>query len=114
MFKDLQSFESAAVSELIHIAESIDSQVDAIGAESVELHDGVLQLEFAKGTFVVNKHGASGQIWYSSPISPPAYFDPVSGPNVSEVSWYSRRLRKSLREKFAADILVISGHRVGI
>jgi len=104
-FKNVQEFESAAIKELSQIANSIDSQMEAIDAESVELHEGVLQVDFPKGTFVVNKHSASGQIWYSSPISPPAYFDPENG-------WISKKLSMSLRDKFSKDIFDLTGHRV--
>lgn len=107
MFANLQQFESAATKELSVIAESLDFQMEAIDAESVELHDGVLQVDFENGTFVVNKHSASGQIWYSSPISPPAYFDPGE-----DDKWISKKLGQSLREKFSSDILKLTRHIV--
>ena len=95
-------FESLANTELETIADLVDSQIcdndDVDG--SVELHEGVLTIDFlapAKGTFVVNKHTASRQIWYSSPVSQPAYFDADSG-------WYSKRLGMVLRSKLALDV----------
>ena len=95
-------FESLAKSELESIADLVDSQVsDNENVDgSCELHEGVLTIDFvspAKGTFVVNKHTASRQIWYSSPVSQPAYFDADSG-------WYSKRLGMGLRSKLALDV----------
>ena len=102
------SFESAAMAELHAIAEAVDSQIDAVGAEAVEFHEGVLSVEFPNGTFVLNKHAASGQIWYSSPVSAPAYFDR------RPTGWISSKLGLSLRDKFSNDILTLTGHRVGL
>ena len=92
-----------ATAELESIADLVDTQIsdntDVDG--SVELHEGVLTIDFlspGRGTFVVNKHTASRQIWYSSPVSQPAYFD-------ADSNWTSKRLGgMNLRSKLALDI----------
>ena len=103
------AFESAAYTELQHIADSADSQIDNLGAEAVEIHEGVLSIEFPRGTFVINKHGASKQIWYSSPVSQPAYFDAMTD---SGKKWWSIRLQMDLRTKLAKDINTLTGKRI--
>ena len=99
-------FESLAVEELEYINESRDSQIDNLPDNDVtcELHDGVLTIEFPKGmTFVLNKHSASKQIWYSSPVSKPAYFDPPG--------WVSEKLGgMTLRQKLKKDISTLVGN----
>ena len=104
-------FETAAVRELSDIANILDNRADDIGIDSVDLQEGVLVVEFPNGTFIINKHQASRQIWYSSPVSPPAYFDPVLNNNKEE--WWSPRLRQDLRAKLYVDIRKLSGHSVG-
>lgn len=102
-------FDSLALGELQHLADLVDTSSDSIDAENVEIHEGVLTIEFPKGTFVLNKHGASKQIWYSSPVSPPAYFEPLTD---TGKKWWSLRLQMNLRDKLSSDILRLTGHRV--
>jgi frataxin-like iron-binding protein CyaY len=94
-------FESLAVKELTDLAHSIETEADKIGVDSVDLHEGVLSLEFPNGVFVLNRHLASRQIWYSSPVSPPAYFDLLQDKNNI---WWSARLNMTLRSKLSLDI----------
>ena len=96
-------FEILANKELETVADSVDSQIgdNSDLDASVELHEGVLTIDFSgpkNGTFVINKHTASRQIWYSSPVSSPAYFDPVDS------EWISKRLGMSLRNKLVVDV----------
>jgi frataxin-like iron-binding protein CyaY len=98
---DESLFESLALRELQTIADSLDSRFDALGCEAVDLHEGVLSVEFPGGTFVINKHSASGQIWYSSPVSPPRYFEAETD---AGRKWWSIRGGESLREKFSQDL----------
>ena len=104
-------FEILASRELQSIADNLDSQIEDIGGDSVELLDGVLTIDLpcphnGGRTFVINKHFASMQIWYSSPVSPPAYFDP------NGERWWSKKLGLTLREKLARDLKKISGVEV--
>jgi len=96
-------FESLATAELESIADLVDAQIsdkETVDG-SVELHDGVMTLDFCspeKGTFVINKHTASQQIWYSSPVSAPAYF------SIANSDWVSKRLGMNLRSKLTLDV----------
>jgi frataxin-like iron-binding protein CyaY len=101
-------FESAAMKELAEIADAVDGRVEDIGADSVDFHEGVLTIEFPKGTFVINKHQASRQIWFSSPVSVPGYFD-LYKQNGTGVLWWSSRLETTLRSKLSVDIHSLSG-----
>lgn len=104
-------FERRSIRELVSISELIESQMESVGAESVDLHEGVLSLEFPKGTFVLNKHCASRQIWYSSPVSQPAYFDAL---NREGKSWWSERLQADLRDTLGKDIQSLTGKKVSL
>ena len=67
-----QAFESMADSLL----ESLEEEI-----EDAELQGGVLTVEADAGTWVVNKHAPTRQIWLSSPKSGARHyaFDPPSG-----------------------------------
>jgi frataxin len=58
-----QVFESAADSLLESLEEAIGAHVDA------ELQGGVLTVQAGAGTWIVNKHAPTRQIWLSSPKS---------------------------------------------
>ena len=58
-----QAFESLADSLLETLEEAIGAHADA------ELQGGVLTVEAGAGTWVVNKHAPTRQIWLSSPKS---------------------------------------------
>jgi frataxin len=53
---------------------------EGIGGDT-ELHGGVLTVEAEAGTWVVNKHGPTRQIWLSSPLSGARHYtyDTASG-----------------------------------
>lgn len=60
----------------------LETLEEAIGAESdAELQGGVLTIEGDAGTWVVNKHAPTRQIWLSSPKSGARHyaFDAASG-----------------------------------
>ena len=58
-----QAFESLANGLLESLEEAIGAHVDA------ERQGGVLTVQAGAGTWVVNKHAATRQIWLSSPKS---------------------------------------------
>jgi frataxin-like iron-binding protein CyaY len=110
---DESKFELIASKELEHIHESIDDSDSKIFDEvTCELHDGVLTIECPRtlgggGTFVLNKHSASRQIWYSSPVSSPAYFDPPD--------WISKKLGGvTLRQKLGNDLSILFNQNISI
>ena len=69
------AFENLADCLLEALEEEIGDHADA------ELQGGVLTVEGEAGTWVVNKHAPTGQIWLSSPKSGARHyaFDPASG-----------------------------------
>jgi frataxin-like iron-binding protein CyaY len=99
-------FEARSLQELHSIGELIESQTDSIDFESIDFHEGVLSIEFQNGTFVLNKHGASKQIWYSSPVSAPAYFEALT---TSGKTWWSIKLQMDLRRKLRKDVFTLTG-----
>jgi frataxin len=70
-----QAFESLADSLLAALEEGIGAEADA------ERQGGVLTIDGDDGTWVVNKHAPSRQIWLSSPKSGARHyaFDAASG-----------------------------------
>jgi frataxin len=69
------AFETLADSLLDTLEEGIGAQVDA------ERQGGVLTIDGDQGTWVVNKHAPTQQIWLSSPTSGARHyaFDAASG-----------------------------------
>jgi frataxin len=70
-----QAFESLADSLLAALEEGIGAEADA------ERQGGVLTIDGDDGTWVVNKHAPTRQIWLSSPKSGARHysFDATSG-----------------------------------
>ncbi|KAF0100016.1 MAG: hypothetical protein FD144_3537 [Rhodospirillaceae bacterium] len=56
-------FETLADSLLATLEEALGDHVDA------ELQEGILTVEGDAGTWIVNKHAPTRQIWLSSPVS---------------------------------------------
>lgn len=69
------SFENLADSLLEALEEAIGEHADA------ELQGGILTVEGPEGTWIVNKHAPTRQIWLSSPVSGARHyaFEAVSG-----------------------------------
>ncbi len=69
------AFETLADSLLATLEEALGDHVDA------ELQGGILTVEADAGTWIVNKHAPTGQIWLSSPISGARHyaFDAAAG-----------------------------------
>ncbi len=65
------------------------------------LHEGVLKIQFTDGTFIINKHALTKQLWYSSPVIGPAYFDALT---TSGRRWYSLKLERDVFDQFALDV----------
>ena len=99
-------FDSLAEKELHKISELVEERSEKIDLDSLEFNEGVVTIAFNSGVFVLNKHSASRQIWYSSPVSSPAYFELLGG---NGQPWWSSRVGMTLREKLKADILKLTG-----
>lgn len=57
------AFETLADSLLATLEEALADHVDA------ELQGGILTVEGDEGTWIVNKHAPTQQVWLSSPVS---------------------------------------------
>ena len=69
-----QNFLTISDQYLENLAESIE-KADKDVLLNIEYHDGVLEIESdKKGVYVINRHGASKKIWFSSPFSGADYF----------------------------------------
>lgn len=83
------------------------------GAETSEaessLHEGVLRVAFPEGEFVLNKHSITKQIWYSSPVIGPAYFEALT---VANRRWYSLKLEMDVFEQFALDVKKLTNMKI--
>eukprot|EP00747_Dinoflagellata_sp_TGD_P185754 gnl/TRDRNA2_/TRDRNA2_42459_c0_seq2.p1 gnl/TRDRNA2_/TRDRNA2_42459_c0~~gnl/TRDRNA2_/TRDRNA2_42459_c0_seq2.p1 ORF type:complete len:188 (+),score=18.46 gnl/TRDRNA2_/TRDRNA2_42459_c0_seq2:25-564(+) len=73
---------------------SLHDVIDAADLDSVE--DIGLQ---DRGTFVINKHYVTRQIWYASPISGALYFDPRE-----DGTWFSEGKGKELLDVLSSDL----------
>jgi frataxin len=89
-----QAFETMADSLLEHLEEAIGAHVDA------ELRGGVLNVQAGAGTWLVNKHAPTRQIWLSSPKSGAHHyaFEAASG------LWQDTRSGPDLLATLAAEL----------
>lgn len=73
---DESRFHELADSTLMCLHDIIDAAaLDCV--DDISLEDGVLTVDILDGgSFVINKHYATKQIWYASPVSGALYFSP--------------------------------------
>ena len=64
------NFEKVAEEELERIFEILEKDEDL----EVNLAEGVLTIKALNGDYAINKHMATNQIWFSSPVSSLKYF----------------------------------------
>lgn len=90
------AFETLADSLLATLEEALGEHVDA------ELQGGILTVEGDAGTWIVNKHAPTRQIWLSSPVSGARHyaFDAAAG------QWLDTR--------GGGDLLVALGDELGV
>lgn len=62
---------------LIFIADTIET-CDNSGNIDIDCNDAILNIKTNKGTFVINRHSATMQIWLASPISGPYHFSYIN------------------------------------
>jgi len=74
MALDDSAFEKVAMETLEDLMDAIDEGLgDCL---DVDLNGGILTIELDDGgQYILNKHGASHQIWMSSPVSGATHFD---------------------------------------
>lgn len=90
------AFETLADSLLATLEEALGEHVDA------ELQGGILTVQGDAGTWIVNKHAPTRQIWLSSPLSGARHyaFDAAAG------RWLDTR--------GGGDLLVVLGDELGV
>ncbi|KFH07721.1 iron donor protein CyaY protein [Toxoplasma gondii MAS] len=76
------------------------------GVEDIDYREGVLQITCRGGrTLVINKHYATKQIWYASPISGGDYFDySANSSSGCPASWRSARSGRTLGEVLSTEL----------
>lgn len=85
------------------IAGLLDRIEAALGEADAELRDGILTVELPDGgTFVINKHAPSREIWLSSPKSGAWHF----GWNEAQDAWVSTRGPETLHGVLSADLAI--------
>ena len=98
-------FESEAGRALERIFEAIETATDADSS----LNEGVLHIEFPDGTFIINKHTLTKQLWYSSPVIGPAYFEALT---VSGRRWFSLKLDRDVYDQLALDVKKLANIKI--
>mmetsp|Transcript_125323 Transcript_125323/g.360019 ORF Transcript_125323/g.360019 Transcript_125323/m.360019 type:complete len:195 (-) Transcript_125323:56-640(-) len=93
-------FHERADVALQHLHDTLDgAELDDI--DDISLEDGVLSVKLAEGgAFVINKHFATRQIWYASPVSGALYFSAASAGG-----WVAESRGESLEDVFTADLV---------
>ena len=88
--------------ESVAVLESILEVLERSSPDSLNvLNEGVLKVEFDHGTFIINKHSVTQQLWYSSPIIGPGYFEALTS---SGLRWYSLKLEADVYTQFKNDV----------
>mmetsp|Transcript_64531 Transcript_64531/g.120087 ORF Transcript_64531/g.120087 Transcript_64531/m.120087 type:complete len:183 (-) Transcript_64531:27-575(-) len=96
--------------EYHHLADKtltcLHDTLDAAELESLDdiaLDDGVLKVQLASGdTFIINKHFATKQVWYASPVSGALYFSPDA-----EHGWFCAAAEGDLVSIFRKDLVQV-------
>ena len=92
-------FEARAGDTLARLMDRIE---DAAGdAAEVDLEDGVLTVELESGgSYLLNRHAPSGELWLSSPVSGAGHF----AWNAEAQSWRDRRGGGDLVERLEREL----------
>lgn len=90
------AFETLADSLLATLEEALGDHVDA------ELQGGILTVEGGEGTWIVNKHAPTQQIWLSSPLSGARHYA------------YDAGLGQWQDTRGGADLLTVLGDELGV
>jgi frataxin-like iron-binding protein CyaY len=105
---DQSKFETEAIQVLERTMALVENSIDE--AES-SLNEGVLKIDLTEGSFVLNKHSVTRQIWYSSPVIGPAYFEALTN---SGKKWYSLKQKKDLLTQLSDDVKKLTGFKIKI
>jgi len=92
------AFETLADSLLATLEETLGDHVDA------ELQGGILTVEGDAGTWIVNKHAPTRQIWVSSPVSGARHYALDAGSGRWEDTRGGGDLLKALGRELGVDL----------
>ncbi len=94
------AFDSKANSFLVALSTAFE---DALPAAEVDLEGGILTIELEDGgTYVINKHAPTRQIWVSSPASGATHFARDQGSDRWIDTRGGRDLARMLRDEIRA------------
>lgn len=101
---DTSAFEKLATETLDDMMEAIDDQLGDF--LDVDLNGGILTIELDDGgQYIINKHGASNQIWMSSPFSGATHYDF----DESAEAWVSTKGGEPLKEVLSTELSKATG-----
>lgn len=103
------AFAALAEETLERLFDALDA---AIGDDAeVDFEGGILTIELEDGRqYVINKHGASQEIWVSSPISGAAHY----AYNLEAGTWISTRGGDVLSHTLATELGQVSGQSLNL
>ena len=110
------AFHTAADATIDRVMAAVEGATEAAGEklDDVEMSDGVLTVQTASGTFVLNKQAPKLQLWLSSPVSGPHHYD--ADPPFSDaaapggaVAWKSDRDGHRLDRRLADELSSVLG-----
>ncbi len=96
-----------------HFIAAVQDAIDARevkGIDDVAMGDGVLSVETAKGTFVLNKQAPMKQLWLSSPLSGPWHYDMKEDAS-GKVDWINDRNGHRLAVKLSTELNTVTGQK---
>ena len=107
---DDSEFDRRATLTLQRLTRAIEDALEDV-LDDIELQGPVLTIKLEDGgTYVINKHGASQEIWLSSPRSGAAHFRPDPGSG----AWLPTRGGEPLHARLEAELAGVLGRPLGL
>ena len=109
MALDESAFEQVAMETLEDLMDAID---EGLGDYlDIDLNGGILTIELDEGgQYIINKHGASRQIWMSSPMSGATHYDYDDG----EGCWVSTKGEGALKDVLSTELAKATGETLAL
>ncbi|OII75488.1 uncharacterized protein cubi_02009 [Cryptosporidium ubiquitum] len=106
---DISQFNLKTETLFFEIESKLNDLLDSGFLSDIDLHDEFMNITFnlngVKNTIVISKQPATKQIWYSSPLRKPDYFEFNS-------DWRSNRTNETLFEALHDDLFKATGIHV--
>ncbi len=71
---DQTRFQTVSNATQLHLLDQLEDAFDSSALEELDLNQGILTISTESGTFLLNKHEPSQQLWLASPISGGLHF----------------------------------------